>query len=279
MNRNEAMLNRESVRSYLEEPLPEDISKLIGDLVPTITHPVTGASLDLETVFIDLSRSDEPVPLGSYGIIKHPQAYVTGICSNNDEEVLLFGYLMEHLVIELTMLGIGSCWLGGTFDRKKMSAYISAAADKVLPAVITLGYPHTRKGVLDTLIRVSAGSAKRRPFGQLFFQADGKTPLTAEEAGRFAQPLEMVRRAPSASNKQPWRGILDQDVLHMFLDESPRYNRALGYPIQMLDMGIAICHLRTALHESGVSHTMFFAEQSSLPKGTSLQYIMSCRLD
>ena len=35
-------------------------------------------------------------------------------------------------------------------------------------------------------------------------------PLTEEEAGDYQFPLEMLRLAPSAVNKQPWRVVADE---------------------------------------------------------------------
>ncbi len=66
------------------------------------------------------------------------------------------------------------------------------------------------------------------------------------------EKLEYVRMAPSASNKQPWRIVMDVNgEAHFFIERTPKYGHALGYDIQMIDMGIALSHYVLA---SGKDH-------------------------
>ena len=59
--------------------------------------------------------------------------------------------------------------------------------------------------------------------------------------------LEMVRLAPSASNKQPWRLIVDQNNgVHFFIQIEPKSDHVLNY--QKLDIGIAMCHFELTMH-------------------------------
>jgi len=51
------------------------------------------------------------------------------------------GYCLEKVVLEVTALGLGSCWLGGTFRRSRFARRIKLADDELLPVVIPLGYP------------------------------------------------------------------------------------------------------------------------------------------
>ena len=54
----------------------------------------------------------------------------------------------------------------------------------------------------------------------------------------------MLRIAPSASNKQPWRIVVENETLHLFWDVDIKYNSMIKtHNIQALDMGIALCHL------------------------------------
>ncbi len=51
----------------------------------------------------------------------------------------------------------------------------------------------------------SAGSANRKEWGDIFFSGNFGGKLSRRDAGDYGEALEMVRLAPSASNKQPWR--------------------------------------------------------------------------
>ena len=48
---------------------------------------------------------------------------------------------MEKAILYATGLGLGSCWLGGTFRRSRFAERISARSDEIVPAVASLGYP------------------------------------------------------------------------------------------------------------------------------------------
>jgi hypothetical protein len=84
------------------------------------------------------------------------------------------------------------------------------------------------------------------------------TPLTREAAGRYADVLDMVRLAPSASNKQPWRIVRDEAgaAFHLYLEPLKSYQRTMKLlrlaNLQRVDMGIAICHFELTALELGL---------------------------
>jgi hypothetical protein len=102
------------------------------------------------------------------------------------------------------------------------------------------------------------GSATRLPWERLFFISSFDSPLSKNEAGAFAAPLEMVRIGPSASNKQPWRIVRDGSDWHFFMQRTKGYRtqiaaRVLGLAdIQRIDMGIAMCHFELSARELGL---------------------------
>jgi hypothetical protein len=95
---------------------------------------------------------------------------------------------------------------------------------------------------MDRVVAAGAGARTRKPFESLFFEKDFATPMGAQ--GALRECLEMVRIAPSASNKQPWRVVRQGDAVHFYMAEDKGYagNRMLGFTIQRVDMGIAACH-------------------------------------
>jgi nitroreductase len=75
----------------------------------------------------------------------------------------------------------------------------------------------------------------------------------------YTRALEMVRLAPSASNKQPWRMVREKntDVFHLFLQRTKGYheNNSKWFGLmdmQRVDMGIAMSHFELACREEGV---------------------------
>ena len=87
--------------------------------------------------------------------------------------------------------------------------------------------------------------------------------MTEELAGIYARPLEMVRRAPSANNKQSWRVVLDKDALHFYKVPS------MGY--ESLDAGIALCHFAETCREEGIAgEYKVLSDVPDVPKATYL---------
>jgi hypothetical protein len=77
------------------------------------------------------------------------------------------------------------------------------------------------------------------------------TPLTREDIGVYSEILEMVRFGPSASNKQPWRIIveLDKNKFHFYtIKTDSEYDK---FP--PLDIGIAVCHFDLTAKELNIS--------------------------
>ena len=66
------------------------------------------------------------------------------------------------------------------------------------------------------------------------------------------QPLEMVRLAPSAVNKQPWRVVIADNAAHFYLKRSKGFGHETDLDMQKIDMGIALCHFALTAKESGL---------------------------
>jgi hypothetical protein len=68
----------------------------------------------------------------------------------------------------------------------------------------------------------------------------------------------MVRWAPSASNKQPWRIVKDGNLWHFYLQRTRSYPPSLASKLlkiadlQRVDMGIAMCHFDLTAKELGL---------------------------
>ena len=85
----------------------------------------------------------------------------------------------------------------------------------------------------------------------------------------------MVRLAPSAVNKQPWRLILDGKKVHFFLKRTMGFESMFKMDLQRIDMGIAMCHFELAANEVGVDGKWKVKEPDvgSLPE--AMEYIVS----
>ena len=93
-------------------------------------------------------------------------------------------------------------------------------------------------------------------------------PLTEESAGEFFQVFEMIRWAPSAVNKQPWRVVMNGNEFH-FYEKNTRGYVNDGWDLQKIDMGIALCHLVCGAEEKGMKYHLEIKDPGlSVPENT-----------
>jgi nitroreductase len=218
---------------------------------------------------------EEPVPdrpqrLGTYGMIRGARTFLAGAVLAAERAFEDFGYLLELLVLQATDLGLGTCWLGGTFDRSSFARALGLREGELLPAVTPVGLATERRDLLERVIRFCAGSARRRAWEELFFDVRWGEPLGEAGAGAYAAALEAVRLAPSASNRQPWRILraAEGGSYHLFLVRTPGYRRVAGMDLQRLDMGIAMAHFDLAAAETGLGGGWTRLSAAPVPAGS-----------
>ena len=135
-----------------------------------------------------------------------------------------------------------------------------------------IGYPAKKRSVRETLMRKGLKADDRKPFGELFFDGSFDKPLG--QGSPFAEALEMVRWAPSATNVQPWRAVVDGDAVNFFEAKTLK-DSGIG-DVQMVELGIAIAHFDAVLEEHGVSGTYEFCDPG-IPAPQNTHYIATFR--
>jgi len=218
--------------------------------------------------------------LSTYGFIRGATAFVVGATSPGPRSLEDFGFLMEEIILFATALGLGTCWLGGTFSKSGFAARIELREEEVMPAVTAVGIISEERTLSDRLVGRASGNRSRLPWPDLFFDGQFGTPLTTEAAGPYAGPLEMVRLAPSASNKQPWRVVRAGGAWHFFLERTPGYltglaRRFVTADLQRVDLGIALDHFQRTAQDAGLAGSWTVNDPGlTLPTGVT-EYVAS----
>ena len=163
------------------------------------------------------------------------------------------GYSFETLVLYAQSLGIGTVWIGGTMDRPAFERAMALAENEKMPCMSPIGYPAQKKSLMESLMRKGIKADSREPFLMLFYDGTFNTRLTWDKAGSLAHPLEMVRRGPSAGNKQPWRAVLSENAIHFYLKHTEGFVSEAAGDMQKVDLGIALCHFALATEENGLN--------------------------
>jgi nitroreductase len=276
----ELIQERYSCRVYQERPVEQGLVSQVQEFAGSLISGPLGSPIRFMLTVASGNESNELKGLGTYGFIRKPAGFILGASGEEKYNLEDFGYGMEAIILYSTSLGLGTCWLGGTFTRSSFSGKIGLTDGETLPAVTSIGYPAEKSRVHR--IRKLAGSDRRLPWNNLFFDTTVGNPLEKENAGLYATPLEMVRIAPSASNHQPWRIIRANNSYHFYLQRNNRLkagsflNRLLKMAdLQRVDMGIAMCHFELTALELGLSGK--WEEQNPILEkiDPSLEYIIS----
>jgi nitroreductase len=216
-----AIQRRVSVRSYSDRPLEPALLEQLIRLAGTADH-LTGVPPRVALVSgVERTRRVLTYMIGSYGLVQNPPHLLVGVLPEESDVARLdLGYVLEQVVLEATRLGLGTCWVTGSYDAQRAGEAVGLAPGEVAAAVCALGYPaQDRWGRSHSrIVRWLAGGHRRKPLTEIVFSDRWGKPWSLDEADpTLVDALEHARLAPSANNRQPWRFIVGPDRLALAL--------------------------------------------------------------
>ncbi len=228
LDRLDILRGRHSVRTFRDEELGlEAVKKLRAEITMINTHQ-HGIKFQLIT--------DDPDPLKgfskSYGIFENPRNYMAAVVDTATPDILeRAGYFAEQFVIKATQLGLGTCFVGGTYNEKTVKAQLRAG-EKILFLVL-LGYEKVKGRMLGKLM---ADLVHRKKMGvSEFFEPSSEYEQAVRDCLILETGLEAVACAPSALNKRPTR-VFFKDVDG---EKTPCARVDASNPKKLIDLGIA----------------------------------------
>jgi len=259
----QAMALRESVRHYKKTVLtPHQQQAVITEANRlTATRGLLGQPVVLHVLF-----GSSVTARATYGVIRQAPGYFVGVCPDAREGLLDLGYLMEKLILYVTGLGFGTCWISGTFRAEAFRKWIPLAQGMKVAAVSPVGFRADRRTLVAGAFKTLSRSTRRKALKDMVFVGDFSRPyLKTGDGGGFHQVLEGVRAAPSGRNAQPWRILMEEGRgrVHFYAARSgTRY----------LDLGIALAHFALGAEALGLAGE--FSEDPLHPVGP-YEYILT----
>ena len=279
----ELIRQRRSCRKFLEKPLAEEARLSLESFLAANRIGPFGGRARFALIAATAEDRTALKGLGTYGFIDGATGFIVGAVDQGPKALEDYGYLMERAILRATDLGIGTCWLGGTFSKSSFARKIEIRDGELMPAVTAVGYA-VDDVISKDRIRRMAGSNFRRPPEELFFDIAFDAPLSLKGAGAYAKPLEMVRWSPSASNRQPWRIVRTSTGWHFYLARSKSYGKGTLLftvlrlaDLQRVDMGIAMCHFELAAREAGLDGAWVTEDPGIAAPQTGLEYTATWR--
>lgn len=230
---------RHSVRSYTDEALKGPSLKAIRQEVDDIN-----AAYGKEGIRFVLCL-DSPGAFASfrksYGFFRNVRNYVVAVVDRNAlhaEEVA--GFAGERFCMKALMEGLGTCFVGATFDVAKVQVNLSAS--EKIAFLITVGKGAAREGFVASMVSKMVHRKSLSP--EAFYSQDMAFFNLAEARVKLPylqNGLEALACAPSAVNKQPvrvWQG--EDTYLHAGLALTNEYTN--------VDLGIAKFNFQTVIN-------------------------------
>jgi len=263
----ETIRARHSIRTYGAEPIGEARSRALEDACRSLTRAPFGEPAR----FLLVERppvKGRGAKVSGFSLQRDARHFLVGAVAASDTALEGYGYLMEQLVLRATELGLGTCWMG-YFDREAFADF-ETSADELFPAIAAVGVPAAKARAQDELVRGAVKADARKGWDELFFLGSFGRPLSKDGAGLYAEPLEMLRWAPSSGNTQPWRVVkaAGEDTFHLYLKKVRMTYFMAG--MHDLDIGIAMSHLELTARERGLEGRWAVADPGlpSVPPGT-----------
>ena len=277
----ELIQRRFSCRDYLPQPVDPPQQQLLQSFAGRLNAGPFNRSARFQLLAASEEDTTALKGLGTYGTIRNPTGFLAGVIHKGALDLEAYGYLLEQYILYATSLDLGTCWLGGAFRRSAFALALAPEADEHMPAVASVGLIGDLNKARNALERRMVRADSRLPWEQLFFDGRFGAPLSRVAAGAYAVPLEMVRLAPSAHNKQPWRILSDEAGWHFYLQRTPDLTIQLTSRImkiadlQRLDMGIALCHFELTARELGLAGRWVICEPQADRALPRMEYTIS----
>ena len=211
----EAIEARHSVRAYKDQPLSEEIVKVLEDEIVKLNHE---GQLHIQLI------CNEPKAfqgtMAKYGKFRNANNYIVMAGKKADDLDERIGYYGEHIVLLAQTLGLNTCWVGLSYS-KVPGTYVLDEGEKIA-CYIAIGYGETQ-GVGHKIKMVE--------------QVSNATDITPSW---FRRGVEAALLAPTAVNQQKFSfeyiGINDnRHQVH-----AKKGISMIGY--SQIDLGIAKYH-------------------------------------
>lgn len=228
MDYKHAISVRHSNRSFLPDKIEDS---LVEKLQASITNYNLISGLNIQLV---LNNGDAFKGLSnSYGMFSGVNNYIAMIGKiNGVHEKEKIGYYGERLVLEATEYGLGTCWVGGTYNKN--ACLCSLTPREEIYCIIPIGYAIEKMNLKNKFIN-SIIHIRKKPIEDFY---DATTTLP----DWFIEGIKAVQLAPSALNKQPIKFVYSRSSSRndMPLIRAWIISNKIGF--EHIDLGIAKLH-------------------------------------
>lgn len=264
MNYIDAIKTRKSVRTF-DKDKNIDLN-LLNEIKEFMNNQTNPYGLKIDWFLLNKEEYNLSSP-----VITDEKYYIIGKMKKEVNAEVAFGFEFEQIVLFLKTKDLGTTWMAGTFPRADFEKVIDLKDDEFMPCVTPLGYKASNMSMTETLMRKGINADSRLDFNQLFFKNDFNHNLDNDDLNKYKDIFELVRLAPSAVNKQPWRLVLTNNKVYFYELKSLPSERD-GFDVQKIDLGIALNHFIHGLNLKNINYEVEFKNPNL---DNNLEYILT----
>ena len=255
----QAINSRKSIRNYKDNGVSsEDLKKIktiINEAKPLFKE------IPMETLLIEDGKkitSTFKGLIGKYTKVEAPHylAFTSEIVEGHLENI---GFIGEEIVLKLTELGIGTCWVGTAIKEDEFRTIAKVQDKQSYIILVAFGYPAEELKTVKTRRRL-----------------DKSKVVTGAYENQYETIIQALIDAPSAVNSQPWKLLINNNKFDLYLENRNILTKKMLKDMNHVDMGIGLNHLYNSAMELG--YKVELTQASHNEEGNSI-YIISAILN
>ncbi|MGM0380036.1 MAG: nitroreductase family protein [Bacillota bacterium] len=230
---------RKSIRTYKKDEIEKEKIKKVKEFIndeEKLNGPLDN-KIDVRLVKASKINKND---FFSYGYIKNPEYYIVGITDNNDNAYIDLGYILEKLVLYLTELNIGTCWLGTIDTQDNIKEILDINEKYYVPACISIG-KIDKPRLFEKFMKFFIG-LKNTSFKDFYLGDIEKINPKVKKS------IKLLSQAPSSINSKPWRILNEDDFYYFYIKTNSKRKK-----MNKIDLGIGMYHFETVLKELGIT--------------------------
>lgn len=247
----DAIFYRKSIRSYSNRKIKLPLMEEVRDICSNITY--LNGDLNIKAHVIDRGHLIHFL-MGKNCKVKAPH-YIL-VTSNQGEDYLQnIGFATEEIVLQLTTLGLATCWLESNLKREDILEFVELEDDELDEKCEDCEEDmkdEKEKNIENPYILIAFGYPEKSEelFKAIESQSDRESikSISKRVDKRWNEVLEAVRLSPSIKNCQPWMFYNDKKGFHLY--EKNQKKSIAG--MSKISIGVSLRHFDIACKKYGI---------------------------
>ncbi|WP_099203040.1 nitroreductase family protein [Miniphocaeibacter massiliensis] len=215
MKLSEFMENRKSAREYRLKNLSNKDLKKVNEILKEVNEKANRYNINYqlfegENIYKPLRGEG-----GYSGVMIEAPGYISlSMKEPNDESYIYGAYYLEDIIGKLSEIGYGTCWVSLFSVSDELKKDVFGTKDKI-DFILAFGIP------VNYILKGDSQYSNRLGLEDFIYINDLDTPVDVETLQNYGldEIFYYLRNAPSAFNKQPWRFLIKDGKIDLFIKD------------------------------------------------------------